>query len=86
MALVKGRSDVDDLDFMAQRIHCALFGLNCSMYFEWVESASNWSDELSRVGLSGEFAHRHGFRCYKTALATWVWSIPLSAAARIFSF
>ena len=44
MALVRGRSNQPALDQMALLIHTALFTLRAWVYFEWVESAANWSD------------------------------------------
>jgi hypothetical protein len=37
-ALVKGRSDSPELDHMASIVHSLLFGLDCCMFFEWIES------------------------------------------------
>lgn len=59
MALVRGRSDSRDLDSLARIIHCALFSLRTWIYFEWIESAANWADGISRtppmatLGVSG---------------------------------
>lgn len=50
MALIKGRSDNADLDRMAFMIHLLLYHLDCFLWFEWVQSQSNWSDGISRVG------------------------------------
>jgi hypothetical protein len=51
MSLVRGRSDNPDLERMAQMIHLALFHLHCGLWFEWVQSKSNWSDGISRFEL-----------------------------------
>ena len=55
MALIKGRSDNLDLDHLAQMIHLLLYHLHCSLWFEWVQSKSNWSDGISRDGFKDRF-------------------------------
>ena len=86
MSLIRGRSDVSDLDTMARIVQCALFGLNCWAYFEWIESKSNWSDEISRIGARGQFARRRGFRIYGSRPVLALWRLPLVALTRVFSF
>ncbi len=61
VALISGRSNSDDLDTLAAHIQLALFGLECSMYFEWVQSDSNWADGISRWGFHDEWHRRHQF-------------------------
>ena len=51
MALVRGRSRNDELDSMAGLIHAILFSLGGACFFEWVASADNWSDGVSRDGV-----------------------------------
>ena len=36
MALIRGRSDADDLERMPQIVHILLFGLQRWMFFEWI--------------------------------------------------
>ncbi|CAE8625530.1 unnamed protein product [Polarella glacialis] len=48
MAMVRRRSDSADLDRLALMIHAAMFALEVWIYFEWVETKSNWSDGISR--------------------------------------
>ena len=56
MALVKGRSKVDPLDQMAEAAHLGAFALRAQAYYEYVESHTNWSDEISRLGIEGSWA------------------------------
>eukprot|EP00435_Cladocopium_sp_Y103_P036199 s845_g9.t1 len=66
MSLVKGRSDSHELDFMSQLVHLLLYNLHCHIFWEWIPSASNWADGISREGLSDPWWRKHGFReCYK---------------------
>ena len=61
MALVRGRSNSASLERLAHLIHSALFALQCGVYFEWIQSESNWADGISRLGLQDEWARRHLF-------------------------
>ncbi|CAE8589217.1 unnamed protein product, partial [Polarella glacialis] len=61
IALVKGRSGVPDLDHLAMVTHCLLFSLNCTMYWEYVQSDANWSDAISRLGRDDPWHKKHGF-------------------------
>ena len=65
MALVKGRSDNPELDTMAGCIHAPLYSLRSGCYFEWVQSADNWSDGISRPGIHDEWYQAHGFRVHR---------------------
>ena len=49
MALVKGRSESQELDVIAQSMHQLLFHLRCNLWFEWVQSHSNWADAISQA-------------------------------------
>ena len=50
MALVRGSSNYRSLDQMAKLVHLACFAIRSVPYFEYVEAAANWSDEISRKG------------------------------------
>ena len=86
MSLLKGRSDNEDLDHMAQMIHLLLFHLRCSLWFEWIQSKSNWSDGISRSGFRDPFIQRFKFRCHLTTIVEPLWLLPLFALSRVFSF
>jgi len=86
MALLKGRSDNDDLDHMAQMIHLMLFHLKCALWFEWIQSKSNRSDGISRTGFDDPFVKHYRFRCHLTTIMEPLWRFPLFAVSRIFSF
>jgi hypothetical protein len=78
-SLVKGRSDSPELDHMASIAHSLLFGLNCCMFFEWIESKSNWADSLSRCGHSDPWHRAHGFRVHDASVPLFMWSMPWKA-------
>ena len=46
MAFVKGTEHNSSLDHMAQIVHLLLFHLHSRLWFEWVESKSNWTDNI----------------------------------------
>ena len=56
MALVRGRSDNSKLDAVAMQIQCVLVGLIFFIYFDWIQSYSNWADGISRVGLADDYS------------------------------
>ena len=86
MSLVRGRSDNPDLERMAQMIHLALFHLHCGLWFEWVQSKSNWSDGISRFGLRDSFVIHHSFTCHRTRVVTQLWQLPTFPLSKVFSY
>ena len=60
-ALLKGRSRDPMLHTIVQIIHLLLFVLDTRVWWEWVESKSNWSDGSSRLYLKCPWARRNGF-------------------------
>ena len=85
-ALVKGSANCEILNHMAYMIHSILFGLGGHMYFEYIESKSNWADELSRIGFRSTFTARHAFPVRAGGVYAWWWRVPLAAWPRIASF
>ena len=61
MALIRGRSDADDLERMSQIVRILLFGLQCWVFFEWIPSKSNWADAIRRLGFQDPWRVKHGF-------------------------
>ena len=86
MSLVRGRSDSPDLDRLAQMIHMLLFSLHCNMWFEWVQSKSNWTDGISREGFADPFVQEFGFTCHQVAVPHLLWQLPLLPLSVVFSF
>ena len=86
MALVRGRSDNSELDAMAMQIQCILFGLNCFIYFDWIESDSNWADGISRVGLADDWLQRHAFVGRSAQVHLALWRLPFRALLRLAAF
>jgi hypothetical protein len=86
MALVRGRSRNHDLDRMAHMIHALMFTLQCTCYFEWVESKSNWSDSLSRDGFADLWIKDRGFQVFPSQVVLWLWSFPVGVLVQVFSY
>ena len=86
MALVRGRSNNDELDAMAMHIQCLLFGLNCFIYFDWIQSDSNWADGISRVGLADDWLQRHYFVGRSAQVHLALWQLPFRALLRLATF
>ena len=86
MSLVRGRSDSLELDFMSQLVHFLLYALHCHIYWEWIPSASNWADGISRDGLSDPWWRKHGFRVHISTVFVPLWTFPLRVLSRVFSF
>ena len=70
MAHVRGKNDPPSLDLMAQFVHSANFALQATPYYEYVEYAANWSEEISREGLRGAWAKD---RRFKLGICTFVY-------------
>ena len=86
MALVNGKSDSPSLDVMARFVHIACFAMRAAPYFEYVESGSNWADEISREGLNGSWAPSHNFALGVSTFVPQLLGLPCAALARVFSF
>lgn len=86
MSLVRRRSDNDELDHMAQIAHLLLYHLQAHIYWEWIPSASNWSDGVSRTGHHDPWLSRHGFSIHTSTVSLLLWHLPFRALSRVFSF
>ena len=86
MSLIKGRSSTAELDLMSGAVHAILCGLGCATYFEWVQSADNWSDGISRAGLRDPWMWRYEFRPAVSAPLLLLFQLPVPLLVIIFSF
>ena len=86
MALIRGRSNNDELDSMAGAIHGLLFALRSACYFEWVQSKDNWSDGISRQGEHDLWFQQHGFRLFHTYPLLMLLQLPYHLIAQVFQF
>lgn len=86
MSLIRGRSDVPDLERLSHLIHIALFTLKVWIYWEWIPSKSNWSDAISRLGFDDPWFHRHHFRPHQAELEVRILDLPFPAVIILFQF
>jgi hypothetical protein len=86
MAVVRGRSDNRELDHLAGMIHAVLFSLQTWMYFEWIQSKSNWADGISRYGSKDSWHARHNFSCREVSVPLEVWHLPFRGVIRVAEF
>ena len=86
MTLVRGRSSNPDLAKLGHLIHLALFALRAQGYWEYVQSKSNWADDISRLGVNDPWWRRHGFSFYSSYLPTIFFHLPFVAVILTFQF
>lgn len=60
-ALIRGSSRPDDVHRISQLSHVLLHGLGCRAWIEWIDSDSNPSDGLSRLGLEDPWTLLQGW-------------------------
>ena len=75
---VKGSSSNVVLDRISHLTH--MYGCRGRMYvwWEYVRSASNWSDGGSREGLADTFSAANGFPLEPMSLSPWFWKASLA--------
>ena len=86
MTLVRGRSSNADLAKLGHLIHLALFALRAQGYWEYVQSKSNWADDISRLGAEDPWWRCHGFDFYSSYLPTILLQLPFVAVVITFEF
>ena len=79
MALIRGRSDREDVARLAQVIHLCLISLRTWIYWEWIQSKANWADAISRLGYDYDDPWHlcRGFSTERATLRFEVWRLPL---------
>ena len=68
---IKGSSRVADSTAISGAIHILLAALGARAHFEWVPSASNPSDGLSRMGAADPLASSMGWELFGASLPPW---------------
>jgi len=86
MTLVRGRSSNPDLAKLGHLIHLALCALRAQGYWEYVQSKSNWADDISRLGVNDPWWRCHGFSFYSSYLPTIFFHLPFVAVILTFQF
>eukprot|EP00438_Fugacium_kawagutii_P004802 Skav227329 [mRNA] locus=scaffold2964:74870:76455:- [translate_table: standard] len=86
MTLVRGSSTNSDLAQLGHLIHLALFALRAQGYWEYVQSKSNWADDISRLGFSDPWWRTNGFSFSSASLPTFLFRLPFAAVILVFEF
>ena len=89
MTFVRGRSSNPDLTQLGHMIHLALFALRAQRYWEYVQSKSNWADDISRLGIQDSWRPRrksHGFSIGLSSLPLVVFQLPFLALILVFEY
>ena len=86
MSLIRGRSDVADLERLSHLIHIILFTLNVWIYWEWIPSKSNWADAISRLGFSDPWFRKHRFLPHHAYLDLFLLDLPFPAVISVFQY
>ena len=73
--LVKGGSPSADMDGGFAAVHLALAFLHCRIWFEYVESDSNWSDTASRELFADRWSQDNQLTLSKATVPSWVWLV-----------
>ena len=86
MTLVRGRSSNADLAKLGHLIHLALFALRAQGYWEYIQSKSNWADDISRLGFQDPWWRANGFQFQSSYLPTIFFHLPFNAVVLTFEF
>ncbi len=73
-AMIKGSSAEPDLARPAAAIHLVLADKRSRVWFEYIESDSNWADEPSRALWASRFLRLHGLQTSAGAVPAWSWT------------
>ena len=77
-AFVRGSSSNQHIDRAVQAFHILACRLHCVVWFDYVPSAANWSDGVSRHGFNDPFARQHSFKLRWTPLNPEWWPCSLN--------
>ena len=70
-SLVRGASRHGDIAVLAALAHLAALRYSCQLWFEWIDSDSNPSDGLSRLGINDAWTLAQGWRLRELEPLTW---------------
>ena len=78
-AMIKGTSGNQFADRSAIVVSLVAALLQARIWFEYVESESNWSDSASRKLGEDPFAKAFGFTLQEAPLPLWPWAEPVAS-------
>ena len=65
--------------------HLALYALRAQGYWEYVQSKSNWADDISRLGIQDPWRKSHRFSIGLSSLPLIVFQLPFLALILVLS-
>ena len=71
-SLIRGAAKPEDVDTIAQVTHALCLHLQCSIWWEWVDSKSNIADGLSRLGLEDPWTRQQGWKLSVAVEPPWM--------------
>ena len=86
MCLIRGRSDSAELEEICHFVHIVLFALRASLYWEYVQSSSNWADPISRYGFADLWHQRRNFSSSCSFFNFQLLKLPLMAVIKVVEF
>ena len=84
-AMIKGSSAEPDLARAAASLHLVLAHQRSRVWFEYIESDSNWADEPSRALWASSFLRLHGFHATAGTVPAWPWTDEERRVERVLS-
>ena len=70
-SLIRGSSSSLDVGVMAQAVHWLLMRIDCRIWIEWIDSDSNPSDGLSRLGIHDPWTIEQGWQLQQGLVPSW---------------
>ena len=70
-ALIRGASTQVDVGAVVNAVRWLLYSVSCRPWFEWIDSASNCSDGLSRDGLDDSWTKQQGWTLQEGVAPPW---------------
>jgi hypothetical protein len=84
-SMIKGSSSEPDLARAAASLHLALAHQRSRVWFEYIESDSNWADEPSRALWTSSFLRSHKFSAEAGTVPAWPWTDAEGRVERVLS-
>ena len=70
-SMVRGGSSQDDVAYIAGMTHFVMLEYDVRVWFEWIDSDSNPSDGLSRLGLADPWTVKQGWQLEESRSLEW---------------
>ena len=81
-AMIKGGSRCEDVDRAAGVVALICAQIQARVWFEYVESKSNWADGVSRLLHADQWSRQNGFELSQCCVPTWPWLVSVNELAK----